>query len=80
MKSCLNCIWSRLEAVKDDGLYGYEGDCYRSEVELPPGLWDHLEDNIENLKQAVSPLLQATANDCDYYEQKVNRNKYLGDR
>lgn len=69
MKSCLNCIWSRLEVAKDDGLYGYEGDCYRGEVELPPVLWDYLEDDAENLKKAVSPLLQTTANDCDYYEQ-----------
>ncbi|ATW59353.1 hypothetical protein Cl131_gp085 [Aphanizomenon phage vB_AphaS-CL131] len=69
MESCLNCIWSVLKIEKDDGIYGYEGDCNHPNTDLPDGLWDHLEDDVDNLKQAVKPLLETTANNCEYYEQ-----------
>lgn len=68
-ESCLNCIWSVLKIEKDDGIYGYEGDCNHSQTELPSELWDYLEDDAENLKEAARLFLETTANNCDYYEQ-----------
>ena len=69
MKSCLDCIWSVLKIEKEDGIYSYEGDCNHPNTDLPSELWDYLEDDIDNLKDATRSLLKTTATNCEYYEQ-----------
>lgn len=67
-KSCLNCVWSGFVVEKNDGLYGYEGDCFWGLVH-PAGAWDDPRDDIEELKTAKQPIFEDKANRCERYEQ-----------
>lgn len=68
-KSCLNCVWSGFFIERDDGLYGYEGDCHHQDGMHPPGLHDCIKDDQEELKTVAQPLFEFQANRCGSYEQ-----------
>jgi len=67
-KSCLNCVWSGFVIEKNDGLYGYEGNCFL-ELVHPTRVWDDPMDDMEELKTAKQPIFENTANRCGIYEQ-----------
>lgn len=67
-KSCLNCVWSGFVIEKEDGLYGYEGDCLFGLVH-PTRIWDDPMDDTEELKTAKQLIFEDMANKCKSYKQ-----------
>jgi hypothetical protein len=70
VKSCLNCISSGYFAESHAGVYSYEGGCndYGRAFNPPHPVWHIYHDDLEELKEAVNPLFEAVANNCEHYK------------